>query len=101
MAAPHVAGAWAILKSKVPNASVSQVLSALTTTGVPILDIRNGITKPRIQVDAALNALTVGQAALQWRNQRHFDSRSQPWISIQKLERVRLCVRKSMHCNDD
>jgi subtilisin len=62
MAAPHVAGAWAILKSKVPNASVSQVLSALTSTGVPISDIRNGIMKPRIQVDAALNALAGGEA---------------------------------------
>lgn len=56
-AAPHVAGAWAVLKSKAPNASVEQVLSALKSTGVSITDSRNNVTKPRIQVDAALNAL--------------------------------------------
>ncbi len=60
MAAPHVAGAWAILKSKSPSASVDQILSALTSTGVPVIDGRNGIVKPRIQVDAALNALGSG-----------------------------------------
>ena len=56
-AAPHVAGAWAVLKSKAPNASVEQVLSALKSTGVSITDPRNNLTIPRIQVDAALNAL--------------------------------------------
>ena len=40
MAAPHVAGAWAILKSKAPDASVEQVLSVLKQTGVPITDSR-------------------------------------------------------------
>ena len=55
--APHVAGAWAVLKSKAPNASVEQVLSALKSTGVSITDARNNITRPRIQVDAALSAL--------------------------------------------
>lgn len=60
MAAPHVAGAWAILKSKSSTASVDQILSALTSTGVPITDFRNGIVKPRIQVDAAVNALGSG-----------------------------------------
>ena len=57
MAAPHVAGAWTLLKQKTPNATVSQVLNALTATGRPITDPRNGITRPRIQVDAAANAL--------------------------------------------
>ena len=56
-AAPHVAGAWAVLKSKTPNASVEQVLSALKSTGVPVTDSRNNLTRPRIQVDAALSAL--------------------------------------------
>ena len=56
-AAPHVAGAWAVLKSKAPNASVEQVLSALKSTGVSITDSRNNITRPRIRVDAALSAL--------------------------------------------
>ncbi len=57
MATPHVAGAWALLKSKVPTATVNQVLSALTSTGLPVTDTRNGITKPRIRVNLAANAL--------------------------------------------
>lgn len=57
MAAPHVAGAWAVLKSGLNSATVDQVLSALTSTGVPITDPRNSITTPRIRVDTALNKL--------------------------------------------
>ena len=56
MATPHVAGAWAVLKSKKPTATVDEVLNALRSTGVPITDT-NGITKPRIKLDAALNAI--------------------------------------------
>jgi len=54
-AAPHVAGAWAVLKQKYPTDSVTQILNRLTYSGVPVLDTRNGIYKPRIQIDAALN----------------------------------------------
>ena len=57
MAAPHVAGAWAVLKSKRPTATVDEILSALSRTGVPISDDWNQIVKPRIQIDAALNTL--------------------------------------------
>ena len=57
MAAPHVAGVWAVLKSKAPEAGVDAILATLTTTGVPVTDYRNGITKPRIQVDRALAML--------------------------------------------
>ncbi|WP_420267226.1 S8 family serine peptidase [Candidatus Magnetominusculus dajiuhuensis] len=57
MAAPHVAGAWAVLKQAKPTASVTDILSALTSTGVSVTDSRNGISKPRIQVALALNAL--------------------------------------------
>ena len=59
MAAPHVAGAWAVLKSKQPSATVTQVYHALRDTGRPTTDI-NGITKPRIRVDQAVNALGGG-----------------------------------------
>jgi subtilisin family serine protease/subtilisin-like proprotein convertase family protein len=58
MAAPHVTGAWAVLKSKIPNATVTQVLNALSSTGLSVTDSRNGLTKPRIRVDQAANALT-------------------------------------------
>ena len=53
MAAPHVAGAWAILKQKSPTASVTEILNALTATGASITDPRNGISKPRIRINAA------------------------------------------------
>jgi subtilisin family serine protease len=59
MAAPHVTGAWAVLKSKQPSATVTAVYTALRDTGLPVTDI-NGITKPRIRVDEAVNALGGG-----------------------------------------
>jgi subtilisin len=52
MAAPHVAGAWAILHQM--TQPVDSVLARLVQTGVPITDARNGVTKPRIAVDQAL-----------------------------------------------
>ncbi|MBY0453849.1 MAG: trypsin-like serine protease [Burkholderiaceae bacterium] len=57
MAAPHVAGAWALLKQKQPSASVTEVLNAFVSTGQAITDPRNSLTKPRINVAQALNAL--------------------------------------------
>jgi len=64
MSAPHVTGAWAILKQFDSNAGVSQILTALKNTGVPIVDDRQPcsicptlISKPRIQIDQALLAL--------------------------------------------
>ncbi len=56
-ATPHVAGAWAVLKQRNPNASVGQILNALSTTGQPITDSRNGIVKPRINIESALQTL--------------------------------------------
>jgi hypothetical protein len=56
-ATPHVTGAWAILKQKKPTATVDEVLTALTSTGLPITDPKNGIAKPRIRVDQALQAI--------------------------------------------
>jgi secreted trypsin-like serine protease/subtilisin family serine protease len=57
MAAPHVAGAWAIMKNKMPAATVSDVLNAFTSTGKLVTDPRNFIAKPRIDVTAALASL--------------------------------------------
>ena len=54
MAAPHVAGAWAVLKSNRPGATVADIQALLNSSGVPITDVRNGITKPRIQVETSL-----------------------------------------------
>jgi subtilisin family serine protease len=59
MAAPHVAATWAVLRQAAPTATVSQVLSTLQSTGLPISDTRSGssVTKPRIRVADALSAL--------------------------------------------
>ena len=57
MAAPHVAGAWAVLKSKRPDAGVAQILAVLTNTGRWVQDSRNSLWKRRVQVDAAVQAL--------------------------------------------
>lgn len=53
MAAPHVAGAWAVLKSQWPAASVDDVLAALRR-GPRVLDCRNRVMTPRIALGSAL-----------------------------------------------
>lgn len=54
MAAPHVAGSWAVMKQKNPGATVTEILNTLKNTGTPVSDPRNGIIKPRINLAAAL-----------------------------------------------
>ena len=66
MAAPHVAGTWAVLKQAMAEqgqqGSVDEILAALQTTGTPILDSSTGITYSRINIDEALPILTVPRA---------------------------------------
>jgi len=57
MATPHVAGAIAALKQADPSLTVAGARTALASTGVPVLDGRNGLTFPRIQVDDAIRSL--------------------------------------------
>ena len=59
MAAPHVAGAWALLKQAIPVASVSRLLGALRNTGVGITSICDDWSTPipRIRIDKALVSL--------------------------------------------
>lgn len=59
MAAPHVAGVWAVLKQAVPEASVTTLLTALRETGRPISDTRPGgsVTAPRVNLYEALTNL--------------------------------------------
>lgn len=61
-AAPHVAGAFAVLHGAFPAESVEQGVTRLTSTGKPILDPRNGITKPRIDLAAAIAASSTDTA---------------------------------------
>jgi subtilisin family serine protease len=58
MAAPHVAGAIATFKEAQPNATVPQIITALTTSGPNITDQRSGgfITKRRLNTWGALCA---------------------------------------------
>jgi hypothetical protein len=55
MAAPHVAGAFAILKEALPSADVSRLVNILQGTGLAVVDPRNGVVKSRIQVAEALS----------------------------------------------
>ncbi|WP_421694782.1 S8 family serine peptidase [Aestuariivirga sp.] len=55
MAAPHVAGAWALLKQKYPTGATGDLLLGLKNTGKIIRDGRVTLYKPRIDVAAALD----------------------------------------------
>ena len=57
MAAPHVAGAWAVLKGAKPTATVDELFNAFVITGKLVVDPRNGVTKPRIDVAEALKKI--------------------------------------------
>ena len=57
-AAPHVAGAFAVLRHARPTATVTQRLAALTGSGPLVTDARNGRTTRRLSVDLALTALS-------------------------------------------
>ncbi len=69
MAAPHVTGAWAVMKSKNGFASVASIESALEASGRSIRDTRSGgiWTKPRIDLDGALARISAGpQRGFTW-----------------------------------
>jgi subtilisin family serine protease len=57
MATPHVAGAFAVLKSQSPAATSEELLNALTSTGLPVTDSRNSIVTSRIAVNEAADSL--------------------------------------------
>ncbi len=54
MAAPHVAGAWAVYLERFPGSTVDTVLNALRATGKPVTDPRNSVTVPRLRLSAAM-----------------------------------------------
>jgi subtilisin len=60
MAAPHVAGAFALLRDAQPSATIDQMVSALQISGFLVTDPANGIIRPRIRVDTALTTLGAG-----------------------------------------
>jgi subtilisin family serine protease len=54
MAAPHVAGAFAVMASALPNQSIDTLEGVLTGTGIPIKDARNNLTIPRLALGTAV-----------------------------------------------
>jgi subtilisin family serine protease len=58
-AAPHVAGAWAVMREKAPSATVDDILTALQSTGIDVPDDANTFVKRRIQVSAAIEQIGV------------------------------------------
>ena len=53
IAAAHVSGAWAVMKSQTPNASVNAIRNRLRVTGISIT--QGLFTKPRIDITDALD----------------------------------------------
>ena len=61
MATPHVAGALAVLRSLAPGASAATLRSLLLDEAPLFTDPRNGVTRPRVRVDASAVALAPGE----------------------------------------
>jgi subtilisin len=57
MSAPHVAGAWAVLRSAFPTGQFDQMETALKQTGIPVTRADTRINIPKIQVASAINRL--------------------------------------------
>lgn len=55
MAAPHVAGAWAVMRSSLPERSLEETLTTLQDKGRPVTDYRQDRTSPRLDLAAALD----------------------------------------------
>lgn len=56
-AAPHVAGAAALLLQIRPSLSPAQIIDVLKRTGRPVTDRKNGLKLPRISLKAAVDAV--------------------------------------------
>jgi len=72
VAAAHVSGALAILKQQLPTASVFEALNRMINSGINVTDPRNGVSKPRIRIDAAISCLQ-NVPANRWRGE-YFDN---------------------------
>jgi hypothetical protein len=57
VAAPHATGTAALMLAMNPALAADQLEQLLEDTGAPILDRRNGLTTPRLDALAALNAV--------------------------------------------
>ena len=57
VSSPHVAGAWAVLRSAFPNGQFDQMEQILKQTGIPLTRLNSGISVPKIQVSTAIDRL--------------------------------------------
>jgi hypothetical protein len=55
MAAPHVAGALAVLRGADADATVDEIEARLTDNGVSVTDTRNGLTFPRMDLPSSVS----------------------------------------------
>ena len=62
MATPHVAGVFALMHQRFPGEGVDSLEARLKSTGTPILDTRNGVVTPRVNLN---NALIIPSTATQ------------------------------------
>lgn len=82
MAAPHVAGAAALLREAVPSMSPAQIEQTLRNTGLSINDGRNNTSYSRINVLAALNSAAPCRITVEQPNGGEIAMQgSQTWIS--------------------
>ncbi len=56
MAAPHVTGAWAIIRQAHPDASVNQILAIMKQNGEPVSDAHGVASAPRLNVAQVVDA---------------------------------------------
>lgn len=59
MACPHAAGAAALLRGADPSLTVGDIEDLLETTGLLVVDSRNGLSVPRIDVEGAFEELEI------------------------------------------
>lgn len=88
MAAPHVAGAWALMRQAVPEASVNDIEQSFKSTGKAIADI--GTTFPRIRVNQALMHLLQFNPSSNYIFNRSFESNLQGWTLANKAANDRV-----------
>lgn len=80
MAAPHVAGAIAVLKQEFPDASVSEITEALVCSGKSIERTGNKVAKSRIDLVGSSDALAGESSNRRWRFSSEADSYD--WASL-------------------
>lgn len=81
-AAPHVAGAVAVLRAAFPNESADATLSRLILSGRRVADPRNGLLKPRLDLTAAVKpGLRSALVSSRWVSAQGGFWDAQQWVS--------------------